>query len=88
MCCLFPFYILQLSEISDIPLENLEFAKVRISLSSTLCFVLFTNKHFLPRAEEPFLVTYPCWKSIRIWTGTLRCRLLMCGLFISVMMEL
>lgn len=83
--------MLQLSELSSIPLEDLEFAKVMISLSYMVPYFLyngFTDKHSRYRAEEHFLVTYQCWKSIRIWTGTPRCRPLMCGLFTSVMMEL
>lgn len=39
----------------------------------------------LCRAEEHFLVIYLCWKSSRIWTGTQRSRLWMCGLCTSVM---
>lgn len=32
------------------------------------------------RVEERFRVTYPCWRFIRTWTGTLKYRLLTCGL--------
>lgn len=83
---------LQLSEMSDIPLENLEFAKVRASLAtkrllrlflstwsfySELIFHLLISNH---RVEERFLVTYPCWRFTRTWTGIPKCRLSTCGL--------
>lgn len=84
--------LLQLSEMSDIPLENLEFAKVCALLSTEwlIRFFLSTLVNIswlihqllisLCRVKERFLVTYLCWRFIRTWTGTLKYRLLMCGL--------
>lgn len=66
---------------SDIPLENLDFAKVGamqqvlldtdFSFNSLLLdsFIFFMS---LCRAEEHFLVIFLCWRSSRIWTGTQR----------------
>lgn len=69
-------YILfpQLSEMSGIPLENLEFAKVQQSfwirfswVSDALLAVPQTwVSCFSYRDEELFLVTFQCWRSIRI----------------------
>lgn len=75
------FFHLQLSEISNIPLENLDFAKVcEIPHTGHPVFLLmFLNDRLrihlsaLYRVEEHFLVIFLCWRSTRIWTGTLRC---------------
>lgn len=51
-------------------------------------FIIFMSyMSLLCRAGERFHVIYPCWKSIRIWTGTQKFRLWMCGLCTSVTTE-
>lgn len=50
---------------------------IDVSVTAKLILHLLISTH---RAEERFLVTYPCWRFIRTWTGTPKCRLSTCGL--------
>lgn len=87
-------FLLQLYEISGIPVEDIEFAKVRPW--ECLNLVLTLSKHgqrwhsfihsFFLRVEELFPVIFLSWIFIRIWTGIPKFLPWMSGLFISVMM--